>query len=225
MVRYPSRFRFGLRAYSRSMTALRFLLVCEGSSDGALVDHIQRLIIDCGASEVDGNASYYGRYLRDKIRFGVEHFGITDLLFVHRDADNSGWEVRLAEIAEEVSAAEYRGPWVGVVPVRMLEAWLMVDESAIRRVAGRPRSTAPIQLPRVAALEGVADPKQALREALLTAGDPRGVRRKKKFKAGIPGLRRQLIENLPVGGALEHLPAWIRFRDNIAAVVATLQDR
>ena len=207
------------------MTAWRFLLVCEGSSDGALVDHIQRLIIHCGASEADGTASHYGRYLRDKIRLGVEHFGVTDLLFIHRDSDNSGSDSRRAEIAEEVSAAEYRGPWVGVVPVKMMEAWLMVDQSAIRRVAGRPRSTAPLELPPVAALEDVADPKQALREVLLGAGDPRGTRRRKKFKAGIPGFRRQLIENLPIGGPLEQLPAWVRFRDDVAAVVSTWEDR
>ena len=203
------------------MIAVRFLLVCEGSSDGALVDHIERLIIHCGASEADGNASHYGRYLRDKIRFGVEDFGRTDLLFVHRDADNAGSGVRHAEIAAEVSAAEYRGPWIGVVPVKMLEAWLLGNESAIRRVAGRPRSTAPLQLRPAAALESVADPKEALEEVLLRAGDPRGVRRRKKFKAGIPGFRRQLIENLPIGGALEQLPAWVRFRDDIGAAVST----
>ena len=30
---------------------IRFLLICEGSSDTALVSHIQALLIDCGASE------------------------------------------------------------------------------------------------------------------------------------------------------------------------------
>jgi hypothetical protein len=207
------------------MVEFRFLLICEGSSDGALVDHIERLLIHCGATGADGSSFHYGRYLKDKIRFGVDSFGLTDLLFIHRDADSNGSEARHSEIASEVLASEYRGPWIGVVPVTMLEAWLLGDEAAIRRVAGRPRSPAPLQLPRAAALEGIADPKGALREALFRAGDPSGVRRRKKFKAGIPGFRRQLVETLPIGGALEQLPAWVRFRDNVATVVSTWQDR
>lgn len=74
-------------------------------------------------------------------------------------------------------------------------------------------------------LEDIADPKSALLQALFRAGDPRGIRRRKKFKAGIPGFRRQLIETLPIGGALEQLPAWVRFRDDVASVVSTWQDR
>ena len=215
----------GRKGSNRNLTMLRFLLVCEGPSDGTLVDHIQRLLVSCGASEADGNSSHYGRYLRDKIRLGVKYFGVTDMLFVHRDADKPGADARHTEIAEEVFAAAYRGPWVGVVPVRMMEAWLMADESAIKRVAGRPSSTAPLELPPLAGLEGVADPKEALREVLLRAGNPRGIRRQKKFKAGILGLRRQLIENLPIGGPLERLPAWVRFRDDAAAAVKAWQDR
>ena len=207
------------------MAELRFLLICEGSSDGALVDHIERLLIHCGATGAVGSSFHFGRYLRDKIRHGVRSSGVTDLLFIHRDADGDGLEARHSEIASEVSAAEYHGPWIGVVPVRMLEAWLLGDEAAIRRVAGRPRGTAPLQVPRAAALEGIADPKTALREALIRAGGPSGVRRRKKFNAAIPGFRRQLVENLPIGGALEQLPAWVRFRDSVASVVSTWQER
>ena len=207
------------------MAEFRFLLICEGSSDSALVNHIERLLIHCGATGANGSSFHHGQYLRDKIRVGVDSFGATDLLFVHRDADGSGAEARHSEIASEVLASEYRGQWIGVVPVRMLEAWLLGDEAAIRRVAGRPRSTASLHLPKAAVLEGIADPKWALREALFRAGDPSGVRRRKKFNAGIPGLRRQLIETLPIGGALEQLPAWVRFRDSVAAMVSTWQDR
>ena len=33
---------------------------------------------------------------------------------------------------------------MGIVPVRMTEAWLLLDESAIRRVAGRPHGDEPL---------------------------------------------------------------------------------
>ena len=212
----------GRKGSNRNLTMLRFLLVCEGPSDGTLVDHIQRLLVSCGASEADGNSSHYGRYLRDKIRLGVKYFGVTDMLFVHRDADKPGADARHTEIAEEVFAAAYRGPWVGVVPVRMMEAWLMADESAIKRVAGRPSRR------RYERSQGAQPRCRHLldwRVLLLRAGNPRGIRRQKKFKAGILGLRRQLIENLPIGGPLERLPAWVRFRDDAAAAVKAWQDR
>jgi hypothetical protein len=38
-------------------------------------------------------------------------------------------------------------PVVCVVPVRMMEAWLLIDEMAIRRVAGNPNGRIPIELP------------------------------------------------------------------------------
>ena len=201
---------------------VRFLLICEGSSDAALIFHLQRLLIHCGASEADGTASYRGRTISEKIRLGMQ-YGVADLLFIHRDADNAGADARYGEIERGVSGAGYRGDWVGIVPVRMMEAWLLVDEPAIRRVAGRPRATVPLDLPSPADLEGLADPKQRLRQVLLSAGEPRGVRRRKRFIAGFASFRRQLTENLPLGGPLDQVPAWVRFRDDVAKVLRAWQ--
>lgn len=198
---------------------IRFLLICEGSSDAALVSHIQELLIDCGASEADGISWYRGRGLGDKIRLGLQDNGSVDLLFVHRDADSAGPAARLKEIETGRAAAGHRGRWVGVIPVRMMEAWLLADEAAIRRVAGRPRGTEPLDLPAPGKLEEVADPKQMLKDALLQAGAPRGARRRQRFAADFSSFRKQLVENLPVGGPLEQVAAWARFRKEVAAVV------
>lgn len=196
---------------------VRFLLICEGSSDTALIPHIQALLIDCGASEADGSASYHGRRLEDKIRLGLRYHHGVNLLFVHRDADRAGTAARFAEIGAGISAADYHGRWVGVVPVRMMEAWLLADEAAIRRVAGRPRGTEPLDLPPPHELEDVSDPKQMLKDVLLQAGAPRGARRRKRFASDFDAFRKQLAENLPVGGSLERLAAWVRFRDDVTA--------
>ena len=196
---------------------VRFLLICEGSSDTALVHHIQALLIDCGASEADGIAWYRGRRVKDKIRHGLQYHGGVDLLFVNRDADSAGAEARFAEIGKGIAAADYHGRWVGVVPVRMTEAWLLTDEAAIRRVAGRPRGTEPLDLPPPHGLEDVSNPKQMLRDVLLKAGAPGGARRRKRFASDFDAFRKQLAENLPVGGSLEQLDAWVRFRDDVTA--------
>lgn len=201
---------------------MRFLLICEGSSDAALVSHIEELLIDCGASEADGSAWYHGRGLRDKIRRGLQDHGSVDLLFVHRDADSAGRPARLKEIETGRAAAGHRGRCVGVIPVRMTEAWLLADEAAIRTVAGRPRGTEPLDLPAPGKLEEVADPKRMLEYALRQAATPRGRRRRKRFAADFGGLRRQLLETLPVGGPLEQVAAWVRFRKDVAdAVIGT----
>ena len=100
-----------------------------------------------------------------------------------------------------------------------MEAWLLADEASIRRVAGRPRGTEPLDLPAPDELESVPDPKRTLRDVLMKAGAPRGVRRRKRFKADFGNLRKQLAENLPPGGLLEQVPAWARFRDDVAAAM------
>ena len=86
-----------------------------------------------------------GRRLTDKVRDGLQFVGDCDLLLAHRDADASeetpsaGHQKRYDEIGKAVSDSGYSGVWVGMVPVRMTEAWLLLDEAEIRRVAGRPR--------------------------------------------------------------------------------------
>ena len=174
---------------------------------------------DCGASEADGVASYRGLRLSDKVRIGLQYDRSVNLLFVHRDADKADPDTRYDEIREGVTAAGYDGRWVGVVPVRMVEAWLLADEAAIRRVAGRPRGTEPLDLPAPDRLEDISDPKQALRELLMQAGAPTGVRRRKRFQADFGGFRKQLAENLPPGGSLEQVAAWARFREDVAAAL------
>ena len=146
--------------------------------------------------------------------------------FIHRDADHyrntnaAGPDKRRNEIQAAVQSVRYHGRYVGVVPVRMTEAWLLVDKCEICRVAGKPDNRCNLDLPALGEIERMSNPKERLKEILLQAGSPSG-RRRKNFKSKFGGHRRQLIENLPVGGPLEKLPSWVRFRnDTIAALQA-----
>ena len=113
---------------------VRFLLICEGSSDHALVPHIQRLLIQHGATEADGISSHFGTSLTEKVKQGLALSNSPDLLFVHRDADHhrdthaAGAEKRCEEIVAAVQSAGHGGRYVGIVPVRMTEAWLLLNE-------------------------------------------------------------------------------------------------
>ena len=143
-----------------------------------------------------------------------------DLLFVHRDADAAGHEARTREIAEASANVEPNVNRIPIVPVRTTEAWILLDEAAIRRVAGNPRGKQPLDLPKPSNVEHLTDPKGALATALAAASGCSG-NRLRKFRKRFGQHRRILLEQLPVGGALDHVPAWARLREAVSALVAT----
>ena len=95
-----------------------------------------------------------------------------DIVFVHRDAERLSYLDRRVEIPQSDGV-------VPIIPVRMTEAWLLIDEPAIRRAAGNPNGQTPLSLPSVKRLEELPDPKATLRALLLAASELSGRRRKK----------------------------------------------
>ncbi len=202
---------------------VRFVLICEGKSDEALVTHLQRLLIHCGATEAAGTS--VARSTLPRSSTGQSAIGTKvgtllaggwspDLWFIHRDADGAGYTARLAEIEEGARQAGLKADWLAVIPVRETEAWVLLDEGVIRRVAGRPRGKTPLDLPKASQVESIADPKSVLEEALCKASEARG-HRLKRFRKRFGELRRILVEQLPVGGHLEQVPAWRRLKQAV----------
>ena len=210
--------------------SLRVLLVCEGTSDVELLPHIQRLLVQNGTVDTVTESWTRGRFLSQKIREGLRWYGVCDLLFVHRDADSqentvsAGPVKRYQEIKSAIEEAGYDGHWVGVVPVHSTESWLLLDSSAIRRVVGFPNSSVHLNLPSPLRAEEEPDPKQVLRTALETASEFSG-RRLAKLRRDFPHFRRILLEGLPVGGPLELVPSWARFRDDTAAILRQMREQ
>lgn len=210
------------------MTYVHFVLVCEGTSDEALVEHLEKLLIWAGASEVSGVAFDPGRLpeaisrnVVAKLDAAVRLEPGANLIFVHRDADDGDPTPRLTEIQAAIaeSAEQLQGrPCIAVVPVQETEAWLLLDESAIRRVAGRPSGRASLNLPRPGQVEATSSPKQILEEAILVASELTG-RRRDRLRTRLPSLKSQLLRRLPVSGAIEQLPAWERLRDEVSIAV------
>jgi len=101
-----------------------------------------------------------------------------DVLFLHRDAEGQGRERRLQEIQEGVAASSVARacPHVPVIPVRMMEAWLLIDESAIRKAAGNPNGRVALKIPKVRSLEDEPDPKDVLYALLRVASELTGRR-------------------------------------------------
>lgn len=101
-----------------------------------------------------------------------------DVLFVHRDAEAQPSAMRREEIANALQGIVVRH--IPVVPVRMMEAWLLADESAIRSAAGNPNGRENLFLPDIRRLEDLPDPKRVLHDA-LTAASGLGARRRSRF--------------------------------------------
>jgi len=171
------------------MKHIHHTLVSDGTTDANLIP-----IIDWTLKQVGGVALTQGvraefwRFpsnpegLSGKIIQAIKHYPC-DVLFVHRDAEKQSSDKRIKEIQDALVEAEQHGvhvPAVAVVPVRMLEAWLCFDETAIRKAAGNPNGKQPLGLPDHKRVEARPDPKDDLRKALLAASELRG-RRLKKF--------------------------------------------
>ena len=170
------------------MQELRYTLLADGSSDRALLPILTWLLRQsCGAIPIGAEFADLRRLpsppkkLSERINWSVELYPC-DLLFVHRDAESAPIEEREAEIrkALEESSVEDAVRVVCVVPVRMQEAWLLIDEAALRRAAGNPNGTQPLAMPDVQRLEELADPKQLIRDILRRASELQG-RRLERF--------------------------------------------
>jgi len=119
--------------------------------------------------------------LTERIRWAIELYPC-DLLFVHRDADREPREKRVHEIAQaldEIAGAVPVPPSICVVPIRMLEAWLLFDEQALRGAAGNPGGRVDLDLPPMSVLESMPDPKSKLRTTLRNASELAARRREK----------------------------------------------
>lgn len=205
------------------MNPFRYTLVADGPSDRSLLPIIDSVLANLGLTlEIAGQMADF-RHLTSppvglvaRIRLAFTQYPC-DLLFVHRDAESERRETRAEEIRAASEAAAVP-TYVPVIPVRMTEAWLLIDENAIRRSADNPSGTNPLPLPATGTLEAVQDPKRVLHDCLLTASDL-GRRRRDQFQRRM-GERVQrvafLINDFTL---LERLPAFRAFRDATHEVV------
>ncbi|MEU2553805.1 DUF4276 family protein [Streptomyces sp. NPDC013313] len=199
---------------------LRILFTGEGTSDNGLVPHVEAVAAEADLQAVV-TAPDFGRLgltdchaVADKLR-ALRNLGDDyDLVIVHRDADGVHPEKRHQEVAEAVTSEWPGRPHIAVVPVRALEAWLLLDEAAIRRVAENPRGRTGLDLPKGKAAERIADPKKLLQQTLATASGVSG-RRLTVFRSRFPRHRHKLLEALDPYGPVSELPSWQAFMTDL----------
>ena len=160
------------------MQELRYTLLADGSSDRAhrpILTWMLRRVLRCnwyrgGVCRLASPASILPKNFLSAF-IGASSCIHAIRVLVLRDAESAPIEKREAEIrkALEESSVADSVRVVCVVPVRMQEAWLLIDEAALRNAAGDPNGTQPLDMPDVQKLEELADPKQLSRELLRLA--------------------------------------------------------
>lgn len=195
----------------------RYTLVTDGASDRALIPILNWVLGRVPAIQQVGFVDQLAelRDLRDppkalagRMERAVEDFPC-DLLFVHRDAEGEAIEERVTEISRAAAQVAI-GRHVPIVPVRMTEAWLLIDERAIRHAAGNPNGTAALDLPPLERLESEPDPKRALMRSLEQAAQKQG-RRLQQFRRDIHRRRSRVADYIEDFSPLYALDAFRRF--------------
>jgi hypothetical protein len=205
-----------------AMERLEFTLLADGSSDAILIQPLKWLLQQNLDIPIDGTWADLRRLpnppktLRSRIDKALDLYPC-DILFVHRDAEGEPHEQRIKEITSAMAGLQVRS--IPVVPIRMQEAWLLIDEQALRRAAGNPHGRVGLKMPAIDDLEDLPNPKQVLHELLIAASELTG-RRRQKLNPGRQALRLgELIEDY---GPLQRLSA---FREVETAMLEALQDR
>ncbi len=182
------------------MTSIRLTICGEGPNDEALVPIVARLVerhlpaVPVEREWADWRLKHDPRptTLAEKIAAAIELFPC-DLLAVHQDADRLDRVARASQITTAVAGLDSDVPFICVVPVRTLEAWLLCDELAIRHAAGNPNGRAKLDLPLHRQIERLADPKARLRAALTAAGDQR---RRRQQNVGASDVYKRLADRI-----------------------------
>ena len=213
---------------------IQFLFFGEGSSDTALVPILEELCLAMGAEEALGIApnlkslgiNENGKSLTDRLNAVLKIDHQADFVFYHWDADNRDAAPRYLKLSKDLTA--WHGPdvrLVPVIPIQETEAWALLDEAAIRRVAENPKGRMALKLPPPKRIEQIADPKTLLKDILTSASGIKGGRRLAKFKDRFPRHRRQLLEGIDINGPITQLSAWQRLSADLKQMLAELAPR
>jgi hypothetical protein len=205
------------------MKELRYTLISDGSSDRAFLPILKWLLIDLGIDYAirDKWADFTRlpnppKSLQEKISVALDLYPC-HLLFIHRDAEKESRQKRLDEIQEALRLANISDfPVVSVIPIRMLEAWLLFDKSAIRQAAGNPNGKCEVRLPTLKKVEDLPDPKSELLNILKDASELNG-RRLKNFR------ERQAVQNIARNikdfSLLNNLSAFQALKEDLAETI------
>ncbi len=144
--------------------------------DWLLRKHCQEHAIESDWADL-GRLPQPPKTLPEKIKVALDLYPC-DILFIHRDAEKESYEIRHAEIIRALETLE-TPPAICVIPVRMQEAWLLFNKSAIRKAASNPNGRNNLNLPDTSLVQDIPNPKELLFTFIRESSGKHGARLKK----------------------------------------------
>ncbi|HRK28917.1 MAG TPA: hypothetical protein PK239_16710 [Chitinophagales bacterium] len=169
---------------------LTYTLITDGSSDSALRHIIGWLLDDLYPQLPHEGVFADFRNIKNppptgnvaaRVRAAHAYYPC-HILFYHRDAEQKSDNIIELRKTEILSTLNHTESIVCIVPIVMMEAWLLIDEAAIKKAAGNRNNKSNLNLPNLRNIENHPNPKTTLHELLKTASGLRG-RNLKKFNA------------------------------------------
>jgi len=206
------------------MKELKYTLIADGSSDKTLLKII-KWSLDNLYPTLPNEGSFADfrilptppKRLDEKVKVANLYYPF-DVVFIHRDAETTNPKIieqRYKEIFNELDDELYP-KIVCVIPIKMMETWLMIDPYAIKTAAGNRNYEGKIELPSLKNLEKENQPKVTLHELLRMASGLKS-RNLKKFN---PDKAVHLVaENIEDFSSLRNLVAFKAFETDLKRVV------
>lgn len=168
--------------------------VAEGSTDNRFLSQIIQKTFEELSFECSGDIEVYPPVVLDKglgnsFVDHITHLSIKynyfHIICVHCDADDSNtanvlnYKINPAFSAVREITDEACKILVAVLPVYMIESWMLADVELLRAKMGTTLSAADLNLPRIGLVESVADPKDLIKKAVGIAQQGTSRRRRK----------------------------------------------
>jgi len=208
---------------------LKYTLIADGSSDKILMNII-KWVLDDIYPKLPNEGAYADfralskppakKDIKEQIQTAQEYYPF-DILFYHRDAELKQKDIlqqRTNEIKQHLNENE-KAKTVCVIPIRMMEAWLLFDENAIKKAAGNRNYTDKINLPDIKKVENEKDPKNLLYSILKEVSGRKG-RNLKRFNVSYHV--HLVAENIEDFSPLRELSGFQFFEQELRNVVDTL---
>jgi hypothetical protein len=204
-------------------------LMTEGTTDNLFLESVVKKAFDIIGFECNGEVEIEvklipkntsGPGFKDQVlassKWGLEHFGIM-ILCIHSDADNESdsntFQNKIIPTQNSINKKaeeEYCKILTPIVPVQMIEAWMLADKELLKKEIGTTKSDNELGIYRRP--EDIADPKTLIEEAIRIAREALPKRRRKDLTLN------ELY--LPIGqkisiDKLDSLTSFVKFKESI----------